>query len=92
MKDERDTQLEISGAFIKIQLSVCEVKQRCFIILDTFESPVIMLLCAFVTCLIKCITLKCLWGFHVFYKTKPENQGCMMSLAGDTRTLWTRSV
>ncbi len=57
---------------------VCEVKQRCFIILDTFEcveSSVIMLLCAFVTCLMKCITLKCLWGFYVFYKIKPEIEG-----------------
>ncbi len=51
--------------------------QHCFIILDTFESSVIMLLCAFVTCLIKCITYyKCLWGFHVFYKIKLENRGC----------------
>ncbi len=42
-----------------------------------------MLLCAFVTCLKKMHNiLKCLWGFHVFYKIKPENQGCMMSLAG----------
>ncbi len=60
--DECDTQRESSGAFIMavnrfrfFRASICEVNSAVFIILDTFESSVIMLLCAVVTCLIKCI-------------------------------------
>ncbi len=57
MRDERDTWLESSIAFIMPRSSTStpsgRVKQCGFIILVTFESSVIMLLCAVVTCLIK---------------------------------------
>ncbi len=57
MRDECDTWIESSIAFIMPRSSTStpssRVKQCCFIILVTFESSVIMLLCAVVTCLIK---------------------------------------
>ncbi len=57
MRDERDTWLETSIAAIMPRSSTSApcggVKQCCFIILVTFESSVIMLLCAAITCLIK---------------------------------------
>ena len=58
--NECDTRLESSRAFIMLQSTasgrayvVGKNKQLCFIILDTFESSVIMLLCAVVTGLLK---------------------------------------
>ncbi len=54
---ERDTLRESSGAFIMLveryNIFRSRGKQRCFIILDTFKSSIIMLLCAVFTYLIK---------------------------------------